>query len=519
VDGFKQLTDNLKARLGELSFNQKALLGVVAVAGIISVAVFSLWLQKEDKAVLYSNLSPEDAAAALEELAKQDIPTELKNGGGTILVPESMVARLRIELAGKGVVANGPIGFEIFDGKQYGLTEFLQNVNFKRALEGELTKSIETFQGIQSARVHLVLPQPSIFKKNDPGATASVVLRLGRGAKLNEAQIAGIQALVAGSVENMAVESVAVIDQTGKVLSAAVSDEETGRSETQLALRKDVEDYLTEKAGSMLDKVLGAGRSIVRVDATLNFEKITREREIYDPASTVVRSEVRNEEVDPSTGGTTENSTTNYEINRTVEHIVGQTGGISTLSVSVFVDGHYEPAPGGEGEPTYTPLTEDELGQLRRIVQTAVGLNAMRGDQIEVVNMQFRQMEEPAGATPLTDWMGLVTEYGGKVLLVVMLLVMALSVRRTLGKLVTGGEATGGKAAVAAARAGTPARGAPAVPAEELEHFDGIPDLNDQVMGDIRDYAADNPERVAEVIQSWIREIDLSGNSREAVGN
>lgn len=515
MDSLKQLTDNLRARLGELSFNQKVLLGVVAIASVISVAVFSLWLQKEDMAVLYSNLSPEDASATLEELAKQDVPTELKNGGGTIMVPESMVARLRIDLAGKGVVANGPIGFEIFDGKQYGLTEFLQNVNFKRALEGELTKSILSLQGIQQARVHLVLPQPSIFKKEDNGATASVVLRLGRGAKLSESQIAGIQALVSGSVENLAVDAVTVIDQSGRVLSAAPQDGDTGRSESQLALRKEVEEYLTEKAGSMLDKVLGAGRSIVRVDATLNFEKIDREREIYDPASTVVRSEVREEETNPQTGLQRENSTTNYEINRTVEHIVGQTGGVSNLSVAVFVDGHYTPGAKG-AEPTYTPLTEDELGQLRRIVQTAVGLNQVRGDQIEVVNMQFRTLEEPETASPLTDWMGMVTEYGGKVLLVIVLAVMALSLRRSLGKMVAGGSSSGGQAAAAVGRAAPGARAA-ATPAEDVEHFDGIPEMNDQVVGDIRDYAAENPDRVAEVIQSWIREIDVNG--RETVEN
>lgn len=515
MDSFKQLTDNLRARLGELSFNQKVLLGVVAIASVISVAVFSLWLQKEDMAVLYSNLSPEDASATLEELAKQDVPTELKNGGGTIMVPESMVARLRIDLAGKGVVANGPIGFEIFDGKQYGLTEFLQNVNFKRALEGELTKSILSLQGIQQARVHLVLPQPSIFKKEDNGATASVVLRLGRGAKLSESQIAGIQALVSGSVENLAVEAVTVIDQTGRVLSAAPQDGDTGRSESQLALRKEVEGYLTEKAGSMLDKVLGAGRSIVRVDATLNFEKIDREREIYDPASTVVRSEVREEETNPQTGLNRENSTTNYEINRTVEHIVGQTGGVSNLSVAVFVDGHYTPGAKG-AEPAYTPLTEDELGQLRRIVQTAVGLNQVRGDQIEVVNMQFRTLEEPETASPLTDWMGMVTEYGGKVLLVIILAVMALSLRRSLGKMVAGSAGAGGQPAAAVGRAAPGARMTTA-PEEDVEHFDGIPEMNDQVVGDIRDYAAENPDRVAEVIQSWIREIEVNG--RETVEN
>ena len=502
MDGFKGQIDNLKARLGHLSFNQKVLLGAVATASVISVAVFSLWLQKEDSAVLFTNLTPVDASAALAELAKQDINAELTNGGSTILVPETAVHRLRVDLAAKGVPASGTVGFEIFDGKQYGLTEFLQNVNFKRALEGELTKSIESLQGIQSARVHLVLPKPSIFKKLAVPATASVVLSMGSGARLGENQINGIQSLVSGSVENLETGSVTVIDQHGKVLSTAMADDETGRSESQLALRKEVEGYLGEKASSMLDGVLGSGRSIVRVNAALNFEKIDKEREIFDPAATVVRSEVRREETNPTTGGANENSTTNYEINRTVEHIVGHTGRIKTLSVAVFVDGTYETSE--DGVSTYQPLGEDELVQLRRVVQTAIGLNSVRGDQIEVVNMQFQPQEVPGtGLTP--DWVGIVTQYGGKAVLLIALMVIMMTLKKNLGNLLSNTSNAGVAGSMAVE--------------EEPESFDSIPEMDDQVIGDIQDYAADNPERVAEVIQSWIREIDLDGNVKQSVGD
>ncbi|MBE0565574.1 MAG: flagellar M-ring protein FliF, partial [Krumholzibacteria bacterium] len=440
MDGLRHIIETAKGRLAVLTFNQKVLLGAVLTASVISVAIFSLWLQQEEMAVLFTGLGPEDAAAALEELAKQDVSTELANGGTTILVPAAQKDRLRLDLTTKGIPSSGTVGFEIFDGKQYGLTEFLQNVNFKRALEGELVKSIETLQGIQSARVHLVLPKPTIFQRESAQATASVVLRLGRQARLVDSQIAGIQSLVSGSVENLDTANVTVVDQHGKVLSAAVRDDDLGRSEDQLALRKEVEGHLAEKAASMLDKVLGPGRSIVRVDATLNFEKIDREREIYDPAATVVRSEARTESSTPE-DGTSEQSETNYEINRTVERIVGQTGGISSLSVAVFVDGHYQPAAEG-GEPVYQPLAEDELGQLRRIVQTAVGLNSVRGDQIEVVNMQFRQQEEygTTGA-PAGEWVGLATRHGGRVLLVIMLAAVALALRRNVARLL--GDAFG----------------------------------------------------------------------------
>ncbi|MFT5316548.1 MAG: flagellar M-ring protein FliF, partial [Candidatus Krumholzibacteriia bacterium] len=222
-------------------------------------------------------------------------------------------------------------------------------------------------------------------------------------------------------------------------------------------------------------------------------------------ANTVVRSEVRSEESDPTSGSVSENSTTNYEINRTVEHIVGDTGGVKSLSVAVFVDGTYEAAD--DGTRTYQPLSEDKISQLRRIVQTAVGLNVVRGDQIEIVNMQFNEQVEPV-TSGIPEWVGPATEYGGKAVLFIVLAVIVLSLRKNVANLLASkpSEVSGTQA------------GSKASPSTGSDHFEGIPDMDDQVIADIQDFASENPEKVAEVIQSWIREVELSGQSQEKVG-
>ncbi|PIV76100.1 flagellar M-ring protein FliF [bacterium CG_4_9_14_3_um_filter_65_15] len=516
MNGFKQTLDSLGVRFNGMSFSQKIILGAVGAATVVCLLVFSMWLQNDEMAVLFTNMSPEDASSALQELAKQDVPTELQNGGTTILVPSAMKDRLRLDLAAKGMPSSGTVGFEVFDSNQYGMTEFLQNVNFKRALEGELTQTIESLQGIRAARVHLSLPKPSMFKRLAAEPTASVVLTLARGNGVAAHQITGIQNLVAGAVENLTAENVTVLDQAGEVLSSTARDDDVGRSETQLALRKEVEGHLAEKASSMLDRVLGPGRSIVKVDATLNFEKIDSQREIYDPASTVVRSEVRTESTVPSSGETSEESTTNYEINKTVEHVVSPTGGLEKLSVAVFVDGNYAADPEG-GDPIYTPLGDDDLAMLKRNVELAVGVDASRGDRVEVANMQFQAPPElPAvQGTPL-DLVGVVTQYGGKVVLVIMLGVMVLVLRKNLNALLAGGSLTAvGKKSVAAAGA----RGGASDLEVEAEHFDGIPEFNDQVISDIQDFASENPERVAEVIQSWVHGINPADLAMQARGD
>ncbi len=475
------------------------MLGAVATASIISISVFSLWVQQEEMGVLFSNLTPEDASATLQELNKQNIKAELTNGGSTILVPENMVSRLRVDLLPKGVISNSTVTFDIFDHSPMSITEFVQNVNFKRATEGELTRTLEGLDGIQTARVHLVMPKPSLFKKKSAGASASVTLKMVRGRQLSENQISGIQSLISASVENLEPGMVRIHDTSGRELSSMVKDDDLGRSETQLALRKEVEKHLAAKATSMLDRSLGQGKSVVEVNATLNFEKIETELETFDP-KVVTRSEERTETVNPQTGETSENSLQNNEIPRTVKHIVGQTGNVEMLMVSVMVDGHYTPSEDG-GPPVYTPLNENEIGQLRRIVAAAVGINTVRGDQIEFVNFQFQGTDELNSMPSMSpDWLGIGTQYGGKLVLILLFGIMALALKKNLGNALATAMQPGGFSNSSGANgAGTP----------EEESFEGIPEIDDQIMDDIQNYASENPERVAEVIQSWINEIDL----------
>jgi flagellar M-ring protein FliF len=250
--------------------------------------------------------------------------------------------------------------------------------------------------------------------------------------------------------------------------------------------------------------VLGEERALVRVDATLNFERLERSRESYDPANTVVRSEERNESSETQTGATSENSVTNYEINKTVENIIGEIGGIKSLSVAVFVDGRYD-VPAGGGEPAYAPLSEDEMTQIRRIVQTAVGLNAQRGDQIEVVNMQFQGREQPPDDSPGLlgrPWLERLPETIGKVLLFAVAAVMLLALKRNLGRLIGEGGAPGRRSAVAAAVE------AEEQPMPSIKTAGGTHGSSEKMVTEVKEYANDNPEQMAELIHAWITESD-----------
>ena len=511
MDGFRQAWQGIKERFGAMSINQRMVLGMVAAAVVISASVFGLWLGREEQAVLFSDLTVEDANAALQELHKRDVASELTNGGTTIMVPASQVHELRVELAAKGIAHSGVVGFEIFDQNHYGMTEQDYDVKKQRALQGELTKTIESLRGVEAARVHLVMPKSSIFRSKTARPTASIVLTLNRQRPVSSAQVSGIQSLVASSVEGLETPDVTVIDQFGQALSESYGDDAFGTSDRQLELKKEVEQYLSDKAQTMLSSVLGEGRSHVRVDATLNFEKIESERTIFDPKNQVVRSEERNESTDPQSGGNTESSMTNYEINQTVEHLVGETGGIKQLTVAVSVDGRYENDE--DGAPVYQPLEQEQLDNIQRMVQSTVGIDIERGDHIEVVNMQFQAAPatdtEPSGGVP-DGLLDLVLEHGGRVLLVIMLVVLVLTFRKNLSGALGDLATLSAPRRPAAGRAGATNAGNSG-DAEKVERFDGFPELTNQMVDDVREYAAENPERVAEVVQSWIYEPERSG--------
>jgi len=457
------------------------------MAVIVSMVVFSLWLRKPSYAVLFSDLDISSAGEVAQELEKMGEQYKVTRGGSTILVPAERVAELRINLASSGAISSGTVGYEIFDKNDIGVTDFVQKLNFKRALEGELSRTISSLSSVEKARVHIVFQKEGIFKGSGHGATASVVVSLKRGLALSQSQIRGIANLVSYSVENLKPENVTIIDQNGNLLSSSVGDDSPGLSNSQLDIKKKLEDYLAGKAEEMLSRVLGPGKAIVRVNAELDFRSIEVTKEIYDP-NTVVRSEQTSEESNTQEGSRSENTITNYDINRTVERIVGGGGGIKSLSVAVFVDGHYE----GEGKDVkYVPLSSEELKELEEIVKGAVGFDPSRNDVVKVVNLPFynNQVPEISLKTPVTDWLpGILTKVAAIGIVVFLFLMFKKNVSRLLSV----------KSPYPAYMPAARAREGATVP----EYMGREPSIEDQT----RELSRQDPEQVVKLVKTWLAE-------------
>lgn len=421
MGGLSKFFENFGLWFSELNSNRKILILATLGVFLAGLLVMALWVQKPEFQVLFSNLAQEDATQIIEKLKDQHIPYELKQGGKAILVPSSQVHELRLQYAGEGIPSGGGVGFEIFDKPSLGMTEFVQNLNFRRALEGELSRTISQLEEIESARVHIATPKRSLFMEKEKQATASVVLKIKSSGKLKDSQIDGIGNLVASSVEGLSPGDVTIIDMHGNTLSGG--REESGLvtlTRTQMEYQRGIEKTLQSRARSMLESILGPGRVIVRVSADVNYEQVEKQEEFFDPDSQVARSEQRTEEsnvgssipsgvpgpvsnipgatesqvspspvMTPPTSNKT-NETINYEINKTVRKVVGQVGEVKRLSLAVIVDGTYKMEGEGEEEKrVYQPRSEEEMKRFKAIVKRAVGFNEKRGDTIEVANAPF----------------------------------------------------------------------------------------------------------------------------------
>lgn len=387
-----------------------SLLAVVLLC-LVFFAVIIVQARSADYSLLYANLSGSDASAVLERLKEQKIPYRLEDGGKAIHVPVDKVYELRLEMAGAGLPQGGGVGFEIFDKQSFGMTDFAQKVNYRRALQGELARTIASLAPVESARVHLALPEKRVFKEQQQPATASVILKLVPGRELNEGQVQGVVNLVVGSVEGLESGRVSVIDSSGRVLSKAPMDADAGPlAASKLDYQLTVEKRLESRAQSLLDRALGAGNSLVQVTANLDFSQRERLEETYDPNGTAVRSEQLSEEkggremvggvpgAASNTGGAKGNNgviassrtdeTTNYEVSKVVSKLVAPVGDVKNISVSVLVADR--PAPEAEGSnPTYTPRSAEELKAIETMVRSALGINESRGDQLSVVSRPF----------------------------------------------------------------------------------------------------------------------------------
>jgi len=382
------------------SLGQRIMIVVVLLGVVSSLVSLLLWANRPDYDVLYSNLDLQEAGRVVEGLQSLKVDYRLENGGRTILVPSNQVAELRVKLADKGVGTQRIEGYEIFDNQKLGMTTFMQRVNLRRALEGELERTINQFPAVLNCRVHLVIPEKKLFADESRGS-ASVVLELKPGYALSQDRVQGIAALVANSVEEIEPEDVVIVDTNGRLLSRGeTAGGFTVEASKDWELRHQVEERLEQKVDDLLDHVVGPGNAVVRVAVELNFEKIERTRELYDPDNVVVVSEERHssQAVGPAdTAGTTpqkqitENVVTNYELNKTIEHYLNDAGEIKRLSVAVLVNGKHirQKASDGQEVEKYVPLSSQELDRLASLVKSAVGYDETRGDIVEVQNMPF----------------------------------------------------------------------------------------------------------------------------------
>lgn len=441
----------------------------VLVAGLFIATIGS----RPHFAYLYTDLGTQDAAAIVQKLETTQIPYKLENQGTAVMVPEERVHALRLELAGGGLPRGTGVGFEIFDRSQIGATEFEQQVSLRRALEGELARSIMTVDGVKSARVHLVLPEHRLFANREESASASVVLKLGNSANFGRREVAAVVHLVAAAVPGLSHDRVSVVSTEGVTLHRPVSDATqagTDNSDVRAEQSRLVGSQLENDLRDELERVVGQGNADVRVNVTLDAAARERTEEHFTPEKTALRSEHKVEELaggageagvagvpgarsnlpdavatpgggsDDSTtektaggGGVTRRShTRNWEVDRVTEKTVTPPGGIGRLSVAVLLNGKYEKQGGGM---VYVPRTQAEIDQLTGIVKHAVGYDEKRGDAVEVKTAEFARpvaLAEEA-AKPAPAWMKWLP-YAGAALAALVVLSMLVLVWRSRAK-------------------------------------------------------------------------------------
>lgn len=387
-----------------------SLVGVAAVS-ILLFTLIIIQARVADYSLLFANLPSRDAAAVVEWLKDNNVPYRLEGAGSTIMVPADQVYEVRLELAGTGV-ANGDVGFEIFDTQSFGMTDFTQKVNYRRALQGELTRTVISLAPVEAARIHLAMPEKRLFREQQQPATASVIVKLAAGRSLREPQVQGIVHLVAGSVEGLDPEHVTVVDSNGRTLSGNRDDEAPGPATPgMLGFQQNLETRLEHRAQTLLERALGVGNALVKVNAVIDFDQRERVEEALDPRGSVVVSEqtmteeggrqvaggvpgvVANleegeaPEVTNIPSSRTE-ETVNYELSKVVSKTVQSVGSVQNLSVSVLVADRVAPGGADEG-PVTTPRTAQEIQELEQMVRSALGINDARGDVISVVSMPF----------------------------------------------------------------------------------------------------------------------------------
>jgi flagellar M-ring protein FliF len=553
----QQLLTRLKALLGSLTTGQILSLGIsfLVVAGVVGGSAW--WMNRPSYALLFSDMDAESASQVVTRLKSEKVPYQIDAGGHAIRVPADRVDELRLDLTSQGLPSSGRVGFEIFDRTSFGSTEFLEQVNFRRALEGEIARTIATISEVSSARVHIAMGKESLFGESRP-AKASVVLKLRGNRTLPASTVSGITNLVAASVDGLRPEAVVVLDTFGRPLSRPSEDPNDPLGGAQLERQQRLEHDMSSRVLALLEPVVGPDRVRVNVAVKLNPRTQEETEERWDPNEAVIRS--KQTTADTAAGGSTAQSgvagaranqpppatnnktaqagtlpnvlgavgpttsrtaeTTNYEISRTTRHVIQPSGDIARLSVAVILDDDQVATKGKDGKTAIkrVPRKAQEIQKIQQLVAAAVGLEPARGDQLTVENVSFDEPPVDDGTPPNVlvkyspqIWQGSrILAIAGVGIIALLFVVRPLLMRTTTGAPVKAVAAGSGPAVM------MPAGQAPRTVADlesEIEaQLDAsisqrlearrVPVLKRRV----RDLTVKEPENVAKLLRAWITE-------------
>jgi flagellar M-ring protein FliF len=525
---------------GALPMRNKMMLGVGVAALAAVIAVAAMWARTPDYRVLFSNLSDRDGGSVVAALSQMNMPYKFSDVGGVIMVPADKVHDVRLKLASQGLPKGGTVGFELVETQKFGTTQFQERLNYQRGLEGELARSIMALSAVSGARVHLALPTANGFFREQQKPSASVLLTLHPGRLLERAQVAGIIHLVASSIPDMTPKQVSVIDQSGGLLSnQGDGPQSAGLDPNQLQYLRTVEQAYIARIVEIVEPIVGRGNVKAQVTADVDFTMSESTTEQYRPNQGTEPAAVRSQQVNEASGGagatpaqgvagamsnqvpttptapvngaaqplgqgagaggaqagrdTRKESTTNFEVDKTVRVVRNASGNVKRLTAAVVVN--HRRTLDDDGKATLTPLDPKEVEQIQSLVREAIGFSKDRGDALNVVNAPF-SVEDLPKPEPLPVWkdpdmMALARSIGGQVGLVLLgLLAIFGVIRPALRKLPAPPPRPGATAVVADDDIALP-------PPNKIAAIGGP---SDEVMR----LARENPATVANVVRGWV---------------
>ncbi len=549
----ENLAERIRQVLARLSGQQKIVL-MVAIAGVIALLVASsTWLKQADYRILFSNISERDGGSIIAALEQMNVPYRFSESGSAILVPGGKVHEVRLRLASQGLPKGGAVGFELMENQKFGISQFAEQVNYQRGLEGELARTIQSIAAVQGARVHLAIPKPTVFVREEMKPSASVMLSLYPGRTLEASQIAGIQNLVAASVPSLAASSVTLIDQSGAMLSQLKSKlTEAGLDATQIKYVQELEANAIKRVEDILMPLLGKGNAHVQIAADVDFSQSEQTAETHRPNTTppdiAIRSQQTSESANgspsaqgipgaltnqppvpataplttpavPGPGGTTaanppipgqinaagiqatisnlgqpvstrKDSTINYEVDKTIRHTKQSIGTIKRLSAAVVIN-HRKDAKG-----VMKPLADAELKQINELVKEAMGFNKERGDTVSVANAAFTPVERSEAGLAIwkdPELLAMLKELFKYAAIAGILAYLIMKVIRPLLQTMM----------QAPTHTGRTLGGNVNIVDEETELSPNGVTAFEQKLGDVRGMAQQDPKAVANIIKNW----------------